>query len=163
MAKKPVARRANEIWSTFLKNEEADFVKRMGYGRREIKHIGVKKFIWMNGWSSTADVSKWRTDKLHVVICFNCHASFAIYRGEDNMGLCDKCEPRFDLNKLFKMYEAYNVQGEFEKAEKVFQGFLIYQGVRNDFLKIPLIKKGMVRSDEPNGQDGKCESILSGN
>ena len=45
---------------------------------------------------------------------------------------------------MFRMYEAFNDAGEFEKAELLYRGFLIYQGVRNDFLKHP-VKKGLIK------------------
>jgi len=89
----------NSIWVAFLKTEAAEFTKQMGYGPKEIHKIGIRKFVDANGWFLTQHVSRWRTDAWRVVVCPECGKDFGIL--SDDMGLCPKCLPRFDLNKYF--------------------------------------------------------------
>ena len=88
------------IWKAFLDTEEPEFKKAFGFGKKDIRKVGVRRFVKANGWASTEDVVKWRTDKLHVTICPSCKKDFGIM--DDSLGLCDKCVNLFDLNSFYE-------------------------------------------------------------
>lgn len=88
-----------EIWEAFLKNEHDDFKAKMGYGKKSIKKIGIKKFIEAMDWRSEEDVSKWRTDVYNIVVCPNCNNNFGIY--QEKVGLCEDCQPKFDTDRFY--------------------------------------------------------------
>jgi hypothetical protein len=120
------------IWKAFLINEEKDFYEKMNYGKKKIKQIGVKKFIDFMDWRNVDDVGKWRTDKLHAVVCVHCNKEFAIFEYDD--GLCENCKKLYDSEKLS---DAIN-QAEENKpglgyATKL--SFMYKPDFRNKFLK----------------------------
>jgi hypothetical protein len=123
----------NNIWKTFVTEEEKEFFEQMGYGKRKIKKIGIKKFIDMMDWRKPEEVSKWKTDRLHVIPCIHCQKEFALYEHDD--GLCDKCKPKYDLKRLGEtMYT--NEQSEPGSSLKIKLMF-IYD---HDFREMYLIK-----------------------
>ena len=113
-----------EIWAAFLEKEEAEFVKQMGYGKKQIKKIGFKKFIDAMDWRSIDEIGSYKKDAMHIIICPNCTQEFGIY--EINIGLCNICLPKFDMERFWKTYAAV---GEMDKNES--NGMLYY------FLTIP--------------------------
>lgn len=125
------------IWAAFLKGEAHDFAKEMGYGPKEIKAIGVRKFIAAHGWSRTDQVVSWRTDLWRIVICPGCGKDFGILN--DDMGLCSKCLPLYDLNAYFA--EVQRIVGEdtekmSEALGKAIIAFMYSSELRAKYIKI---------------------------
>lgn len=131
------------IWTKFLAEEAKDYTETTGVSIKEIKAVGHKKFIEANGWESPSDVSKWRTDLLHVMPCPHCHNDFGIM--DDFLGLCDKCLPLFDLNAFYtdlnNLHVSQNsgfVDGFVSKANligKAIVAFMMDKKLRNHYLK----------------------------
>jgi hypothetical protein len=138
----------NNIWQEFLTQEEREFFEQMGYGKRKIKKIGIKKFIDMMDWRTVNEVSRWRTDRLHVIPCIHCQKEFALYEHDD--GLCDKCKPKYDLNRLGEtMYT--NEQVEPGSSFKIKLSFMFDP----DFRKMYLLKTDDERIKETIAADFK--------
>ena len=89
-----------KIWDEFLKHQD-DFKVMHGFGREEIKRIGMKKFINAEGWKDENDVVKFNTDALHIGICPSCNNEFGV--SESNFCLCTKCKPSFDLKEMINL------------------------------------------------------------
>ena len=114
----------NFIWAKFLKTQEREFAKEIGYGRKEIERIGVKKFIDRMGWETESDVDKWRTDALALVVCPHCKNDFAaldIYGG----GLCKECWKQYDMPAWRKVASFASLKGH-DKAVQLL-GFFFGQ------------------------------------
>jgi len=122
-----------EIWNKFLAEEEKDFKEKCHFGKEEITKIGIDKFIKANGWMSPDDVSKWRTDALHIMPCPECGEEFGIFDDND-LGLCLKCLPKFDLEKFWS--DLFALAGE--DAEKLaigIRGFINFKSIRDSYRK----------------------------
>lgn len=51
-----------------------------------LKQSGKKKFIDAFDWCNATDVTKFKTDVIHIVVCVHCHNDFGDV--EQNYGLC---------------------------------------------------------------------------
>lgn len=96
------AERTNEdykkIWNSFLENHADGFKNYMGYGKKEIKRIGIKKFIDYMDWRGIEDIYKYITDAVKVIPCTHCRNEFTTF--QIDLGLCDKCKSKYDLDKF---------------------------------------------------------------
>lgn len=90
-----------QLWEIFKAEELEDFSKLLGYGEKEIKKIGVKKFIAFSGWKTKEDLRKWRTDKVKIMPCQHCKSEFTTYQLD--LGLCEKCKKEYDLKVFFDL------------------------------------------------------------
>lgn len=94
-----------EIWTAFMKKAEEDnFKDYMGYSIQDIKRIGIKEFISTMGWTSKDEVGSYRTDKIKVIICRNCHKHFTTLQMD--YGLCENCKDDFALKYFDRLIEA---------------------------------------------------------
>lgn len=119
------------IWKAFLDQEEEEFKKKMKYGKEDIERIGVNEFIDFLDWRDENDISKWRTDTLHVIPCLNCQDAFAIF---EHLALCKKCEGLYDLSKYWEDAR----QGEIKKEGASYAqllNFTFNKSVRSKYLK----------------------------
>lgn len=96
--KKRSTRQYNKIWSDFLKNHAKEFTKYMGYGVKEITHIGFKEFIDFMDWRDSSDIGRYKYDRIKVIPCQHCKKHFTTF--QIDMGLCDACKDEFDLKKF---------------------------------------------------------------
>jgi hypothetical protein len=112
-----VTKKSNEdidsIWEAFLESEEPDFKEKMGYGKEDIEKIGAKEFINFMDWSKTSDITKWRSDLLHVVPCCDCEKKFSVL---ENLGLCPKCMLAYDLEKVQKEFTGLKQNHQYSVA-----------------------------------------------
>jgi hypothetical protein len=93
------------IWESFLVNEEEAFRKLMGYGKTEIEKIGVEKFIDAFDWPDALSVDSYRTvDVFHIIPCPHCGRDFG--NAEDDFGLCTACKDLYDLTFLEEVITA---------------------------------------------------------
>ena len=131
-AKKLTKQEYKSIWIEFLKVND-DFKKMYGFGKKDIKRMGQKKFIDAMGWATIHDVHKFRTDKVHIAICPNCRTEFGVY--ELSVGICDKCAPKFNMKRFFELVSgeadksaenAVAIMGLFFSDEEFRNNFLIY-------------------------------------
>ena len=119
------------LWDAFVRTEEPEFQKNMGYGKDEIEKIGIFKFIDAMDWKTASDISKWKTDKFHIVICPHCKDEFAVF---ENYGLCHNCRPLFDLEKLQDVIVAVNNENPGFLLQQI-ASFVFDEEVRNMYLK----------------------------
>lgn len=96
--KKRSTRQYNKIWSDFLKNHASEFTKYMGYGVKEITNIGFKDFIDFMDWRVSADIGRYRYDRVKVIPCQHCKQHFTTF--QIDLGLCNECKKEFDLEKF---------------------------------------------------------------
>ena len=97
------------IWESFIINEAELFEEMMGYGIKEIKRIGVDKFIDAFDWPDPLYVNSYRvTDMFHIIKCIHCDNEFA--NMEQDFGLCPKCQELYDLSYLEQVIEAAMVE-----------------------------------------------------
>ena len=94
----------SKIWNSFNETEKDDFRAKMGYGKRTIKRIGRKQFIDFMGFRNEADVTRWRTDTVHVIPCTHCNSAFTTF--ELDYGLCPNCKQAYDMNRFFETCSA---------------------------------------------------------
>ncbi|HOA81514.1 MAG TPA: hypothetical protein PKK61_10710, partial [Defluviitaleaceae bacterium] len=116
-----------DIWKAFLENEEKTFKKMLGYGKKAIKKIGYKKFIDTMDWRTPQDVSKYKTDVMHVVICPVCKNEFGLY--EQNIGLCHKCSQNYDMDRFWATYSAVAKQN-MQEADSMIKLFFAFNEFR---------------------------------
>lgn len=95
----------HQIWGAFVDTEAKDFETAMGFGREEIERIGIFKFVDAYDWRNASEVSSWRTDKMHIIICPHCKSEFGIF---ENFGLCHNCRPHYDLEALKNVIVSVN-------------------------------------------------------
>lgn len=117
-----------EIWSYFLAVEAKEFEDVRKLSIKNIKRIGVKKFIKANDWHTEEDVAKWRTDLYDVVPCPTCNNDFGIL--DITMGLCEKCRKRYDLGGFYKLLSCTKTQ---ESQGKLVALFLSSKELRDVF------------------------------
>jgi hypothetical protein len=88
----------DRLWLLFKTTQLKDFQETMKYGEGQIKKIGIKKFINTMDWYFDNDVSKWKTDVIHIIPCVHCGLEFTTY--ENDLGLCPKCKSAYDLERF---------------------------------------------------------------
>lgn len=77
-----------------LHQEEWDlFRRKFGFGLEEMEAIGIEKYIKALDWNNRNQITSWKTDKLHFMICPNCKNNFGIW--EHHAGLCEACKDDF--------------------------------------------------------------------
>ncbi len=118
------------IWKAFLAEEADDFKRIMGYGKKTIKRIGWKKFIDAMDWRDPSDVSKYKTDKFHVVVCPHCNIEFGVY--EQNIGLCKKCQKYYDLDRFWETYKAVG-NTDAREAQNMVSMFFLHKEFRENY------------------------------
>jgi hypothetical protein len=96
------------LWNHFLATEAVGFENERKLTIKEIKRIGVRKFIKANDWRGVDDVKKWRTDVVEVIPCPHCKQNFGIM--DDTLGLCPVCLGKFNLNSFYR--DVYAACGE---------------------------------------------------
>ena len=89
------------LWKYFLKHAAEGYCQSRGITVKEIKRIGINKFIKANDWRSSEDIDKWEEDKVFLAVCPQCHQDFGLFL-DDRLGLCEKCVVKFDLNNFYK-------------------------------------------------------------
>lgn len=126
------------IWQAFLEKEVKDFKRIMGYGKETIKRVGIKKFIDAMDWVDIHDISKYKTDTMHVVPCPACHSEFGVY--EENIGLCFKCKNNYDMNRFWDTYRAV-VKTDPQEADSMIKTFFAFADFRDKYrIKTPAEK-----------------------
>lgn len=100
-----------KIFEAFLK-VEPQFKEYLGYGKDEIKQIGVCKFIKIMGWTNANQVNSWKTDVLHIVPCHVCGKEFAIQ--ETEFGICKNCSKDYDMPRIDKFMQSARYSGDQE-------------------------------------------------
>lgn len=93
-----------DIWNSFIMNASEDFEQYMGYGVDEIVEIGENKFIDAYDWCDATDVMSYKTDIIHIIPCVHCRDEFSDV--EQNYGLCEKCQPLYDLTYFEQVVDA---------------------------------------------------------
>ena len=123
------------IWKHFLLNEEKDFAEQMGYGKKEIKKIGFRKFLKAFDWTSLQHVGKWRTNVLNIIICPECKNEFGVL--DDYLGLCDSCKKKFNIDKFYEEVDAVVATPENKSSlrHRAVSMFLLDEKFRSLFLK----------------------------
>lgn len=96
--KKRTEKDYDTIWETFIRDYDMDFNTYMGYGAKEIEEIGVKKFIDFMDWREVSDIERYKTDKIKVIPCKECHSHFTTFQFD--FGLCNECKKNYDLKKF---------------------------------------------------------------
>lgn len=137
--KKRSTRQYNKIWSDFLKNHAKDFTKYMGYGVKEITHIGFREFIDFMDWREPSDIARYRYDRIKVIPCQHCKQHFTTFQLD--MGLCNDCKGEFDLDKFGEVCAA-SEQKEPGSAGGLVVMFAYFEDFRNIYKKnIPFAEK----------------------
>lgn len=117
-----------KIWRAFLETETDDFKRMMGYGKKTIKRIGIKKFIDAMDWRNEDDVCKYKTDSYKVIVCPNCNLEFGIF--QENIGLCNKCVPLFNMDNFWGSYGVL-IDKNPEEASAMIGTFLAHKEFRD--------------------------------
>jgi hypothetical protein len=143
------------IWDSFLSNEEETFKTIMGYGKTEIEKIGIEKFIDAFDWPDALAVDSYRTvDMFHIIPCPHCSRDFG--NAEDDFGLCSSCKDLYDLDFLTQLIMAtqaeamelvrqYNLNTVPNTKRSALGNFVMDQDFRERFLKTTLDKRDMER------------------
>lgn len=120
------------LWKAFLKQEEPDFREAYKFGKTEIEKIGVEKFFKTMGFEKKEDLSKWRTDVLHVCICPDCKKDFGIY---EFYSVCPNCEKKYDMSRV-KRAHTLTVSENKEEANpgEFLFAFMFSKQLRNFYL-----------------------------
>lgn len=121
-----------KLWNHFLENEAEEFEQVRKLTVKEIKRIGIRKFVRANGWEKKEDVAKWRTDIYDVIPCPHCKKDFGVL--DFTLGLCDKCRPKYDFSKFYN--DMNNLCGDnYEKSGKLIAFFISLPSLREQYLK----------------------------
>ena len=116
------------MWQAFIKTEESDFKKYMGFGKDEIERIGVKKFFDAIGFKTIDDLSKWRKDRFHLTVCPDCKNAFGIY---EMYSVCDDCMKNYNKKAIDRALTANTQSGDL--AADFYQMFFLSKTVRDSF------------------------------
>lgn len=132
IVKKKSQKSYDKLYTEFKKNHAEEYCETLGMSLEDIERIGYKKFIDAHDWRKISDISKWRTDAVHIIVCQSCKNEFATY--ELDLGLCKKCKPFFDLSLFadhcnlsekesrgssYGLRAAFVYQGEFRENYRV--------------------------------------------
>lgn len=120
------------IWIRFRKCEANDFTKARHISLKEIRRVGIEKFIRANGWKTPQDVTKWRDDLLEVVPCPHCKQDFGVL--DDSLGLCDSCLTWIDIRKFYEDLYATVSEEDTEKMSKALVLFYSDPVLRNQYI-----------------------------
>lgn len=123
----------NEIWNYFLEKEAEEYCEKLGYSIKTIEKIGYKKFIDANDWRDINDISKWKTDRVHIIPCIHCKNEFTTF--ELDLGLCKSCTSNYDLKSFSEKIN------EAEKNDAGSSFNLITNFVYNDMFRNTFLKK----------------------
>ena len=127
-----ITSKESALWKIFLKNEEKDFKELYKFGKEEIERIGVNKFFSIMGFDKKEDLSKWRTDALHICICPDCKNNFGIY---EFYSVCSECEEKYDMSKVKKAHTLMVAENKNEANPGEFLfAFMASKQLRNFYL-----------------------------
>lgn len=136
-----------ELWNEFLEKYEPEFKAYLGYGKDEIKRIGIDSFFKAIGWTKPEQLSSFKTDRMHIIPCIECGKEFAVF--EDNYGLCDKCKDKYDLEEFSNFYRKILESDGVKAGNDLISGFFASPDYRKTFAvksdstpEYALIKKG---------------------
>lgn len=118
-----------ELWKLFCDTYEEDFKAYMGYGKDEIKKVGVEKFFDFTDWCSEDDIKKFKQDTLKIVVCPVCKKEYAVFPSE--YGICKKCLKKYDTEKLELYLSSLKDEGQILDMLTL---FAFDKEVRNTFL-----------------------------
>ena len=123
--------KTTKLWDFFLEKIEPDFKETMGYGKEEIEKIGIQTFFEKMGWSEEEHLESYKTDRLHIIPCVECHQHFAVY--EEDLGLCEECQELYDINAVFSLYQEMAEREGAPSAMQVFSAFYASPEFRAEF------------------------------
>lgn len=88
------------LWNVFKEKHAEEFEKFMGYGIKDIEHIGYDKFI--NFWDvSSEEEMDFKKDVVKIIPCIHCKNEFTTYQLD--FGLCPKCQKEYNTKKFKEM------------------------------------------------------------
>ena len=148
-----------KLWAVFLEKIEPDFKERLGYGKEEIEAIGISNFFEKMGWTDESQLESYKTDILHIVPCVDCKENFACY--EEDLGLCDECLKKYDVDSVFKFYQDTLERSGAQDAHKIMVGFYASPEFRKEFLKKPdnAIEYAMFRVEHNKNKDANWRIV----
>lgn len=124
--------RYRKLWSYFLDHEAAAFEEERGLSVKDIKRIGIKKFVYANDWKNVEDVGKWKTDAFMVIPCPHCKRDFGVL--DYTLGLCKNCLPKYNLRSFYEqMNDICGVDQD--KSGRMLTLFLSVPEIRKTYIK----------------------------
>lgn len=119
-----------QLWNLFLEKYEPEFQEYMGYGKEEIKRIGVATFFDFWDWTNEEEMSHYKEDTLKVVVCPECGRHFSVFPSE--YGICSRCLKKYDVKRLEAYLSTLSNEG---KILDMLTLFAFDKEVRDTFLK----------------------------
>ena len=138
-----------QLWNLFLEKYEPEFQKYMGYGKEEIKKIGVATFFDFWDWTNEEEMSRYKEDILKVVVCPECGRHFSVFPSE--YGICAQCLKKYDVKRLEAYLSTLSDEG---KILDMLTLFAFDKEVRSTFLKenpVFPVSNDLNRKDDSHG------------